>query len=101
MTRLEKLQEMLKADPKNQLASYGLAQELANLGRLEEATAQFERLLADHPDYCYGYFHGGRTLEKLGRLEEARAMWRRGLEAAARTGDQHAQSEIQQALDAI
>jgi tetratricopeptide (TPR) repeat protein len=101
MTRLEKLQEMLKADPKNQLASYGLATELANLGRLEDATAQFERLLADHPDYCYGYFHGGRTLEKLGRLEEARAMWRRGLEAAARTGDQHAQSEIQQALDAI
>jgi len=99
--RLEKLQAMLALDPKNQLASYGLAQELANLGRLEEAAAQFDRLLADHPNYCYGYFHGGRALEKLGRTDDARALYRRGLEAAARVGDQHAQSEIQQALEAI
>ena len=100
-TRLAKLEEMLAADPKNQLASYGLAQELANLGRLDEAVAQFERLLADHPNYCYGYFHGGRALEGLGRLEEARAMYHRGLDAAARSGDQHAQSEIQAALEGM
>jgi tetratricopeptide (TPR) repeat protein len=101
MTRLEKLQEMLKADPQNQLASYGTAQELANLGRLEEAVAQFERLLAGHPNYCYGYFHGGRALEKLGRTEDARAIYQRGLEAAARAGDGHARSEIEAALAAL
>lgn len=99
--RLEKLQQMLALDPKNQLASYGTAQELANLGRLEEAVAQFERLLADHPNYCYGYFHGGRALEKLGRVEEARAIYQRGLEAAARAGDAHARSEIEAALAAL
>ncbi len=99
--RLEKLTELLAQDPKNALVSYGLAQELANLGRLEEAVAEFERLIAGHPDYHAGYFHGARTLERLNRIGDARNLYRRGMEAAARNGDAHAQSEMQAALEAL
>lgn len=99
--RLEALQQMIAQDPDNAFARYGLAQELANLGRLEEAVAEFERLIARKPDYFYAYFHGGKALEKLGRTDEARSLYRRGLEASSRGGDAHAQSEIQAALDMI
>ena len=99
--RLEKLQELLTQDPKNVLVSYGLAQELANLGRLDEAVAEFERLIAGNPCYHAAYFHGARTLERLNRIEDARNLYRRGIEAAARNGDAHAQSEMQAALEAL
>lgn len=99
--RLEKLEELLAQDPKNVLVSYGLAQELANLGRLEEAVAAFERLIANRPDYHAAYFHGARTLERLKRIGDARDLYRRGIEAAARNGDGHAQSEMQAALEAL
>ncbi len=100
-TRLELLEEMVAQDPKSVLARYGLAQEYAGAGRLEEALAEFQRLLETNPDYPAAYFHGGKTLEKLGRIEEARAMYQGGVEASARAGDAHAQSEIQAALDLL
>ena len=97
-SRLEKLRELVEKDPQNAFVRYGLAQEMAGQGRLEEAVAQYRELLATHPEYCYAYFHCGRTLEKLGRAGEARDMYRSGMEAAARAGDQHARSELEAAL---
>jgi tetratricopeptide (TPR) repeat protein len=100
-TRLEKLQALLEQDPGNALVGYGLAQELAGLGRLDDAAAQYERLIAAKPDYCAAYFHGARTLEQLGRKDDARSLYRRGIETAARVGDEHARAEMQGALEAL
>ena len=100
-TRLELLQEMATQDPQNEFTRYGLAQEYANSGRLEEAIAEFSRLLEANPDYAAAYFHGGRALESLDRLEEARQMYQRGVEVCGRTGNQHAGSEMQAALDEL
>ena len=100
-TRLDKLQELLAQDPSNVLLNYGMAQELANLGRLEESVGQFERLIASHPNYSAAYFHGARTLERLGRIEDARSLYNRGIAAAAQNGDMHAQSEMEAALAAL
>ncbi len=100
-TRLELLQEMTTQDPKNEFTRYGLAQEYANGGRLEEAIAEFSRLLEANPDYAAAYFHGGRALENLGRLEDARQMYQRGIEVCERTGNQHTGSEMQAALDEL
>ena len=96
--RLEKLEALLQQDPGNALLGYGLAQELAGLGRLEDAAAQYQRLISVKPDYCAAYFHGARTLEQLGRRDDARAMYRAGIDTATRVGDQHAASEMQAAL---
>lgn len=99
--RLETLKNMLAADPANAFARYGLAMELLNTGDAEGAAREFEALLATHPDYTYGYFHGGRALEALGRLDEARALYERGVEASRAKGDQKALGEIQAALDIL
>lgn len=89
---------MIEADPANTFARYALAQEMANGGMLEEAAGEYARLTEANPDYPAAYFHGGQTLEKLGRVEEAAAMYRRGMEAAARTGDAHTRAELEAAL---
>jgi len=88
-------------DPGNAFARYGLAMELVNSGRGEEAVEEFRALLAANPNYAAGYFHGGQTLEKLGRVEEARALYERGIEVTTRTGDGHTRSELQGALDLL
>ena len=97
-SRLERLQTLLEQDPSNSLLSYGLAQELAGLGRLAEAVAQYRRLIATHPDYCSAYFHGARTLTQMARVDEARALYQQGIAAARRAGDDHARSEMEAAL---
>lgn len=99
--RVDVLKNMLQQDPSSAFARYGLAMEYVNLGRLDEAIDEFHSLLGSHPDYCAGYYHAGRTLERMGNLDEARAMYEKGIEAATRTGDAHTRSELQAALDIL
>ena len=101
MDRLETLRAMLTQDPSNQLARYGLATELKNAGRGDEAIAEFKSLLELNPNYAAAYYHAGRTLESLGRIDEAREMLERGVEVTTRTGDAHTRSELQAALDLL
>jgi len=99
--RMEILKGMLAQNPRDTFARYGLAMEYAKTGELSSAVAEFEALLDSNPDYAAAYFHGGQALEKLARVEDARAMYQKGVQAASRTGDRHAASELQAALDLL
>jgi tetratricopeptide (TPR) repeat protein len=99
--RLEALKSMLQQDPKNSFVRYGLAQTLANMGRLEEAAQNYRELMEANPDYVAAYFHCGQTLEKMGRIDDARTIYEEGMSACTRTGDMHTRSEIQAALDIL
>ena len=101
MDRLEALRAMLAENPDNSFARYGLAIEYVRSGRPEEALAEYRELLERDPDYAAAYYHGGRALEQLSRFEEAREWYTRGIELTSRTGDAHAQSELQAALDLL
>ena len=99
--RLEILKGMAAQNPTDSFARYGLAMEYSKAGQLREAVGEFEALLSFHPDYCYAYFHCGQALENLGRIDAAREAYRRGIEAAGRTGDAHARSELEGALERL
>jgi Flp pilus assembly protein TadD len=99
--RLEVLKSLVARNPADAFARYGLAMELARSGKPEEAVEEFRQLLTANPNYAAAYFHGGQTLEKLGRVEEARALYEQGIALTARTGDGHARSELQAALDLL
>lgn len=99
MDKLATLKEILEQDPTNPLARYGLAMELAGQGQTDAAVAEFRRLLADHPDYTAGYFMEAQTLARAGRDSEAKQRLVDGIACARRTGNQHAQSEMQAMLD--
>ena len=99
--RMEVLRNMVAQNPRDSFARYGLAMEYVKSGSLEQAVAEFRALLDHNPDYAAAYFHGGQALEKLGRLDDARAMYEQGVQVTSRTGDAHARSELQAALDML
>lgn len=97
-SRRQKLEAFLAAHPNDAFAQYGLALECANLADHEAALTNFDALLAKHPDYVTGYFQLGQLYAKLMRPADARRVLTAGIDAAARTGDQHAAGEMSQAL---
>lgn len=101
MSRIEALTEMLSHDPANAFARYGLAIEYLNIGQLEQAIAEFQRLLTAHPDYTAGYFMAAQTLAKCNRQDDAVKMLREGIAVAEKKGDTHAHSEMQAMLDEV
>ncbi len=101
MDKIAMLTEILAQDPKNAFARYGLAMEHAGQGDAATALAEFDRLLADHPDYTAGYFMAAQTLAKSGDNSRALDYLKRGLDSAQRTGNQHAYSEMQAMLEEL
>ena len=101
MDRIAMLSEILSANPGDAFARYGLAMEYAKAGQVEAAMAEFTRLLELSPDYVPGYQMGAQTLAAAGRTEEARQMFQRGIAAAARASNAHAQQEMQGMLDEL
>jgi len=100
-SRLETLTEFLAANPGDSFVRYGLAQEHLRSGDAAGAVGQFQELLGRDADYKAAYYHLGQALEKVGRVEEAREAYRKGIEVTRRLGDQHAQSELQAALELL
>ncbi len=101
MDKVAALKEILAMDPTNAFARYGLALEFVNNGQLETGLAEFETLLADHPDYTPGYFMAAQALAKAERIPEAIAKLNHGIASARRTNNNHALSEMQGMLDEI
>lgn len=99
MDKVASLREILEQDPQNAFARYGLAMELAGQGEIEAALGEFDRLLADHPEYTAGYFMSAQTLARAGRQGDAKQRLIEGTACARRTGNQHALREMQAMLD--
>jgi predicted Zn-dependent protease len=95
MDRIALLTEVLAQNPADAFARYGLAMEYSNSGEIERALEEFGRLLATHPDYTAGYFMAAQTLAKAERPTEARKMLVEGIASAKKTGNYHAQAEME------
>lgn len=95
MDRLAMLNEILEQNPSDAFARYGLAMEYSKSGQVEEAMAEFGKLLATHPDYTPGYFMAAQTLAAANRIDEAKNMLGDGIASAKRTGNTHALSEME------
>ena len=92
------LEEFLAAHPQDAFARYGLAMECATQGDATAAIENFEKLLAENPNYISGYFQYGQLLARLSRTADAQRTLSTGIEVARRSGDQHAASEMETAL---
>ena len=101
MDRVTMLTEILSHNPGDAFARYGLAMEYSKAGQTEQALAEFQKLLELHPDYTNGYFMAAQTLERNGRTAEAKKMLESGVEAARRTGNKHALSEMSGMLEEL
>jgi len=98
MDRVALLIEVLSQNPTDAFARYGLAMEYSTSAEVERALEEFGKLLATHPDYTAGYFMAAQTLAKADRAEEARKMLTDGIASARKTGNGHAQAEMEAML---
>jgi tetratricopeptide (TPR) repeat protein len=95
MDRIAALNEILTENPKDAFARYGLAMEYSKQGDFDRALAEFSILLENDPNYTAGYFMAAQTLVRAGLIEDAKKMLHDGIASARRTGNLHAQSEME------
>jgi cytochrome c-type biogenesis protein CcmH/NrfG len=98
MDRIAALNDVLTQNPNDTFARYGLAMEYSKQGDLDRALAEFSILLKANPDYTPGYFMSAQTLVRADRSEDAKTMLADGIASARRTGNLHAQSEMEAML---
>ena len=98
MDRIAALNDILTENPKDAFARYGLAMEYSKLGDFDRALAEFSILIEHHPDYTAGYFMAAQTLARADRSDDAKKMLLDGIASARRTGNLHAQSEMEAML---
>jgi predicted Zn-dependent protease len=98
MDRIAALNDILNENPEDAFARYGLAMEYSKQRDFDRALAEFSILLQNHPDYTAGYFMAAQTLVSAERVEDAKKMLHGGIACARRTGNLHAQSEMETML---
>ena len=101
MDKIAMLSEILRQNPGDAFARYGLAMAYAAEGRAEDALREFAETIARSPDYVPAYQMSAQELLKDGRSDEARTWLQAGLAACERSGNAHAASEMQAMLDEL
>jgi len=97
-TRREILEEFVDKKPDDAFSRYGLAMECMNNGDTAAADRQFRALLGHNPDYVPAYLMYAQMLARETRIGEAKQVLSSGIAAAAKTGNQHARSEMEALL---
>jgi cytochrome c-type biogenesis protein CcmH/NrfG len=95
MDKLAMLSQILTRNPTNAFARYGLAMELVSQSRIEEALAEFNRCIADNPDYVPAYQMSAQTMAAHSDTQGALARLHEGIATANRTNNQHALAEME------
>ena len=95
------LNEILAENPNDAFARYGLAMEYTNAGDSASALGEYEKIVAANPEYVPAYQMAGQLLMNLGRETDARGWFEKGIAAARRAGNRHAESEMQGMLDTL
>ena len=99
--KLSQLETMLAQQPADPFLLYALGMEHKKLGDLPRAIEFYSRTIEVDPNYCYAYYQRGQVLEQQGDTESAKQSYRDGIDAAMRTNDAHAKSELETALQMI
>ena len=101
MPTIDQLQKLLTLDPDDPFVHYGLGQEHAKAGDLDQAIACYTKVIELDSTYCYAYYFKGQTLDQLGQSDEAKRVIQAGIEAAEQINDGHAASELTGLLESL
>jgi Tfp pilus assembly protein PilF len=101
MNRIEILKGFLAENASDSFSRYALALEYNKQGQHDEALREFETVKANDPAYVPTYFQLGQLYQKLGRTHDAEKTFRTGITVAAKAGDEHTRSELEDALEGL
>ena len=99
--KLDTFRAMVRSNPDNVLARFGLANEAMKAGEWEEAREQLEAYLGRHDDEGNGYGRLAEALVRLERVDDARDALRRGIEASLRYGHPSMATEFEERLEEL
>ena len=99
MSRIEKLLEFMKTADKDSFLQHALALEYIKIDDDEAARKLFNEILLREPSYIGSYYHLGKLLERVADFDKAIRVYKRGMEEAKKSGDQHSYNELQGALE--
>lgn len=85
--RIAQFENMVQADPENDMAHFSLASAYAQTGRHADAAESFARCIALNPSMSKAYQLAGDSLIKAGRTDDAADLLTKGYIAAATRGD--------------
>ncbi|MFX3625963.1 MAG: tetratricopeptide repeat protein [bacterium] len=97
-TRIAQLQDFLKDTPNDAFLNYALAIEYVGMEKDELAQPIFEQLLELQPEYTATYYHLGKLYERADRKDDAENIYKKGIAITMKKREQHALSELQNAL---
>lgn len=92
-----KYELVLKLDPANPAAKFGLAQALELSGKSSEAILRLEQLCADSPDYAPAWIQRAKAALSEGDPEDARRFYDRGIKINAALADKNLLRRIEDA----
>src|SRR4051812_30833937 len=101
MSRLEQMLAFLEQDPNDSFTRYAVALEYNSLKEHAKALEYLSELRQRDPDYVAAYFQLGQIYTGLDEWDKAEEAFTEGIRSAKRTGDLHAASEMQAALDEL
>ncbi|HVT84861.1 MAG TPA: tetratricopeptide repeat protein [Chitinophagaceae bacterium] len=94
MDRIEKLKELLQANPSDSFLQHALALEYIKLGNDAAARSLFESVLEKDPGYVGTYYHLAKLLERAGATDAAVRICEKGMQEAKQAGEQLAYNEL-------
>jgi Fe-S cluster biosynthesis and repair protein YggX len=85
--RIAQFENMVQADPENDMAHFSLGSAYVQAERYVEAAESFKRCIALNPNMSKAYQLGGDALIKAGMIDDAATLLTDGYKAAASRGD--------------
>jgi tetratricopeptide (TPR) repeat protein len=101
MTRLEKLQKFLKADPNDSFTRYAIGLEYLSIKDFPKASEMFEALILNDKSYVATYYQLGDCYRQMKENEKALGCYQKGIIQARAANDLHTASELQMMLDEL
>ena len=101
MSRREKIEKMLAADPSDTFLRYSLAMEYRSEGNALASLEILDALIQDQTPCVAAFFMAAQQLADQGRIEESRDYLRRGIDEARTQGDAHAAAEMSELLTSL
>jgi Tfp pilus assembly protein PilF len=99
MTRIERIKEMLAANPGDSFLQHALALEYIKIEEDERARQLFQNLLQEDENYIGSYYHLAKLLERNNKMEDAKQVYERGMLKAKECGDTHTYNELRTAFE--
>jgi Tfp pilus assembly protein PilF len=99
MNRIERIKEMLAANPGDSFLQHALALEYIKIEEDEKARELFQNLLKSDENYVGSYYHLAKLLERNDKMEDAKIVYEQGMLKAKEAGDLHTYNELRTAYE--